>query len=54
MFKKIITAVLATLMLLIVLPTRVFAEEENLIKILIHQEKYILNNLMILKRYHFK
>ena len=27
MFKKIITAVLATLMLLIVLPTKVFAEE---------------------------
>lgn len=29
MFKKIITAVLATLMLLIVLPTRVFAENET-------------------------
>ena len=28
MFKKIITAVLATLMLLIVLPTKVLAEEE--------------------------
>ena len=29
MFKKIITAVLATLMLLIVLPTKVFAENET-------------------------
>ena len=29
MFKKIITAVLATLMLLIVLPTKVFAEENS-------------------------
>ena len=29
MFKKIITAVLATLMLLIVLPTKVLAEEEE-------------------------
>ena len=41
MFKKIITAVLATLMLLIVLPTRVFAEERESNQNSDSSEKYI-------------
>ena len=47
MFKKIITAVLATLMLLIVLPTRVFAEERESNQNSDSSEKYIFKDITL-------